>query len=138
MKISRQSFIKLVAKMLPSYISFSVREYIACQFALESSFGDSVFAVSMHNYCGMRVPVTRFTTAVNFNDKGKFAKYRSLGDCVSDYLLYLCALRYRFDELQDVSKFRIALDFKGYCPDLGYLEKIDSIYRQYCDLNFKS
>lgn len=138
MTINNQSFVLLVQKMLPRYISADVRGYIACQFALESAFGRSVFAVSMHNYCGMKVPVVRFTYAHNFNESGKFAKYQSLGVCIADYCLYLQALKFNKFDLNSVVAFRSKLDSVGYCRDLGYLEKIDNIYCYYFDPNFKS
>ena len=136
MEINRQSFVLLIQKMLPRYISEDVRGYIASQFALESNFGKSAFASCQNNYCGMKVPAVRITTAFNVDDKGKFAKYVSLGSCVSDYLLYLQALRFNKFELNSVLAFRMKLDLVGYCTDLGYLEKIDSLYRQYVDPTF--
>lgn len=136
MVIARFSFIQLIQKMLPFYISDEVRGYIASQFALESNFGSSGFACCQNNYCGMKVPSIRLTTAVNFSDKGRFAKYSSLSSCIADYLLYLQALKFNKFELNSVLAFRRKLDLVGYCPDLGYLDKIDSIYCRYVDSTF--
>lgn len=136
MQINRQSFVLLIQKMLPRYISEEVRGYIGSLFALESNFGKSAFASCQNNFCGMKVPSIRLTTAFNIDEKGKFAKYISLGSCITDYLLYLQALKFNKFELQSVVAFRKKLDLVGYCPDLGYLEKIDSLYRQYVDPTF--
>lgn len=136
MILSRESFVNLIFMMLPRSISQEVRCYIASQFALESDFGRSSFASFFNNYCGMKVPSIRLTTASNFDKKGTFAKFDSLGSCITDYLLYLQALKFNKFELNSVVAFRLKLDLVGYCPDLGYLDKIDSIYRQYFDSTF--
>lgn len=136
--LSKEGFLHYISSMLPCSICSEVRHYIACQFALESNFGCSGFACCSHNLCGMRVPSVRLTYCLNHDDKGNFAKYLNEFQCISDYVLYLQALKYGKFELNSVVGFRKKLGLVGYCPDLGYLDRIDSIYRQYFDPNFNS
>lgn len=134
--LSKDGFLMLVSNSLPRIISSEVRHYIACQFALESNFGTSPSSCFSHNLCGMRVPAIRLTYCLNYDDKGQFAKYLNESQCISDYVIYLQALKFNRFELSLIPAFRRKLDLVGYCPDLGYLDRIDSIYIQYFDPNF--
>lgn len=124
-------FLNGIISMLPDCISLSVKRYIACQFALESGFGKSASACRNNNFCGMKVPSTRITLALNFDEKGKFAVFGGIYSCLCDYLLWLQYNRFTRKELSDVQLFEHHLDIAGYCPDLGYFDKIKTLYSQY-------
>lgn len=110
------------------HFSFEVRLWIACQFALESNFGTSPLAADNENYCGMKSPVRR----INFCDSTskEFASYSSLVACVVDYLLWLAWNHFTVLDCKDVNKFKLRMVASVYCPENGYIEKIDSIYLQ--------
>ena len=127
------SFLNLVVSLLPDFFGLDVRHWIASQFALESNFGTSGFACCNNNFCGMKVPALRITLAVNSSDVGEFAQYGGITSCVHDYLLWLQAQKFYRRELSNLDLFRKHIDISGYCPDLGYMDKINSIYYQYYD-----
>lgn len=130
-KSEKIDFLNLVIALLPDCIALDVKRFIASQFALESAFGTSGFACCNKNYCGMKVPSLRLTFALNFTDVGKFAEFSSFTFCIHDYLLWLQSNRFSRQELNDVSLFSKHLDYSGYCPEPGYLDRIYSIFNQY-------
>lgn len=132
-KTEKLNFLTKVVQYLSRYtnISQEVRKVIACQFALECNFGNSIQVVEKNNYCGMHVPTSRPTLALN---AGKFilypfAAYSNLSTCIEDYILCISFQRPCRKDLEDVNSF---LEFiKFYCPDKYYSERIRSIYNQY-------
>lgn len=127
----KKSFLEKVSCLMPNHFSNDVIHYIACQFALESNFGTSAFACCNHNYCGMKVPGSRITVCYNVTESGKFAVYSCLRDCVTDYLLWLQYNKFTRSEFKDLELFKKHLLYSNYCNDVGYYDKIDTIYNQY-------
>lgn len=124
------AFIRRVAHSLClSNLSSDVSHYIACQFALESNFGDSSLSRTRQNYCGMKHPIVRPTLSYGaYND---FACYMSFDDCVFDYLLWLAYKRPPKGTLNCFDAFRSWLSLSGYCPEPTYISRIDAIYSDY-------
>lgn len=120
--------------ILQHFFSRDVCVYIACQFALESNFGDSDLAIKHFNYCGMKVPHRRANKSID--NTHTFARYSSFNDCVVDYILWVFYNRPYQPALEHVGSFRLFLRDSGYCPEKDYLSKIDNIYNQF--INFKS
>lgn len=130
-ELDKISFLNQVIALLPDFISLDVRHWIASQFALESNFGTSGFALCNNNYCGMKVPALRLTLALNYQEVGKFALYSGITSCVHDYLLWLQSQKFFRRELDNLDLFRKHIDISGYCPDLGYMDNINQIYQHY-------
>lgn len=111
-EVDKISFLNQVIALLPDFISLDVRHWIACQFALESNFGTSGFALCNNNYCGMKVPAYRLTLALNYQEVGKFALFSGITSCVHDYLLWLQAQKFyrreldNLDLLENISTFQ--------------------------------
>ena len=89
MEQKKQTFIFSICDSLRKYnLTNEVKIFIACQFALESNFGTSQLARNRNNFCGMKTPLVRISSA---NNAGKpleaYASYSSLNDCVDDYML---------------------------------------------------
>lgn len=129
----QRGFIQMVANALRRYSSLSsnVRLYIGCQFALESDYGRSRIACRNLNYCGMKVPLMRISTAVNkgCNESvGDFAKFNSIADCILDYILLLQYNKITLQAQRDLKEFRDFLIRIKYCPEPTYIERINSIY----------
>ncbi len=114
------------------HCSVDVAFFIACQFALESSFGTSAIAKENFNLCGMRVPAIRPTTCIGVNRA--HAKYADYLHCCIDYCLWLSYNAFSQKILSDVDKFRDKLFTSGYCPETGYSGRIMSIYNQFYSL----
>lgn len=125
------SFLNQVISLLPECIGHDVRRFIACQFALESDFGSSAFALCNNNFCGMKVPALRITLALNNEAKNEFAWFSGITSCVHDYLLWLQSNKFSRTELNNLDTFRSHLGFSDYCPESDYLDKINTIYSQY-------
>lgn len=109
--------------------SIDVTNFIACQFALESNFGNSRLAIHYNNHCGMKAPFTRPTT--NY-ESDSFAHFKDVESCVIDYCYWLCYNRVTQYQLQNLDLFISRLDELGYCPDDDYISKIEDIYIQFC------
>lgn len=111
-------------------LPFEIKKFIACQFALEHDFGS---LVEDNNHSGMKVPLVRFSVALNAgNGNDRWASYRSLQDCVDDYMLalqYHRPLRSDYSSVENFSKF-----IKFYCPDRNYISNIMAIYNQFVKL----
>ena len=109
-------------------MSDEVRYWVACQFALESNFGNSRIAKTRNNYCGMKVPVCR----VSLNDAATgFASFSSLDDCVLDYCYWLAWNKFQSDQLWNLSLFILRIRACNYCPDLYYTDKITQLFTQF-------
>lgn len=129
-------FVMSIANSLRRYLSFSsdVRLFIGCQFALESDYGRSRLVARNTNYCGMKVPIIRVSTAVNkglLDSYGGFARYNSLADCVLDYVLLLQYNKIPLSAQINLDKFKSFLRDSNYCPELDYIERIEAIYKQF-------
>lgn len=132
----KNGFVMSVANALRRYNSLSsdVRLFIACQFALESDYGRSRIAARNTNYCGMKVPALRLSTAINkgvVDSVGDFAKYNSFADCVLDYVLWLQYNKIPSSAQTDLEAFERFLHDSKYCPALDYLSRIEAIYKQF-------
>lgn len=106
-----------------------VRNFIACQFALESNFGCSALARRRYNFCGMKLPKSRLFYGYECSDS--FAKYNSLNDCVKDYVSWVLYNRPSRGVVSSVDCYSNWLESKGYCPEKDYVDKIRVIYNQY-------
>lgn len=106
-----------------------VRKFIACQFALESDFGESAIARENYNYCGMKLPSSRPTSAVGMW-RGH-AVYNNIHRCIDDYFYWLLYNRFTQLELNDLFAFKSHLAKSGYCPSSDYVERIDNLFKQY-------
>lgn len=103
-----------------------VLDFIACQFALESNFGTSRLASINHNYCGMKIPSRRVT--YRDGQDGVFSTYACLDDCVKDYVSWLLYNRPNQMQLTYLDSFMIFLRDSGYCPETGYVDRINKVY----------
>lgn len=110
--------------------SSEVLDFIACQFALESNFGTSSLALTQHNFCGMKIPYKRCFFGYRISNDSEFAAYDSLDSCVIDYVAWLFYQRPSTNQLLYLSNFKVFLLNSGYCPELGYLDRIFNIYNQ--------
>ena len=133
MKHSDYLFISGVASFIHTYSQFplEVCSWIGCQFALESSYGTSRLAIDNNNYCGMRNPLVRISSALHAGDPNfSWALYDDLESCCVDYLLCVQYHRPISDVYDTVCHFsRFIAQF--YCPDKDYIDKINSIYFQF-------
>lgn len=127
--MNKDKFISNMLILLSEYsVSFEVRRFIACQFALESNFGTSAIADENANYCGMRVPFVRPTTCIGVNRA--HAKYLSISECIVDYFLWLAYNKFKQTELNDLDLFKAHLVSAHYCPSDNYISSIERIYNQ--------
>lgn len=132
-------FIHRVLKSIYHYcpeIDENVALFIAAQFALESEFGRSSIAKDNCNYCGMKIPSSRFTSTVkmSYNLHPSFMSYANLDECVLDYF-YRCAwFQFSFNHFQNVDDFKRVLRNSGYCPEKDYISRIEKIYNQFINL----
>lgn len=110
-------------------MSDEVRKFIACQFALESDFGESCIAVENFNLCGMKCPTVRPTTSVGMW-RGH-AVYNNFYRCFDDYFYWLVFNHFTQKELHDLDAFKVHLAKSGYCAASDYVERIDNLYKQY-------
>ena len=90
MEENKKFFIIRIANQIGLFYNAcqDVRFFIACQFALESDFGNSSLAKNEFNYCGMKKAYFRPSLRQLDNLKG-FAHYDSLQHCIIDYCLWL-------------------------------------------------
>lgn len=133
MNKSNFNFIERVAFLVSRYSQFpdDVCFWIGCQFALESSFGESSLAKSNKNYCGMKNPIVRISCAKHAGDCNyHWAQYFSLVSCVVDYLLCLQYHRPVSVDYDTISRFSSFVR-KFYCPEKDYIDKINTIYSQF-------
>lgn len=132
MKNSKVEFLAKVADyLIDSYcfISTEVARFIACQFALESNFGNSQIAKENCNYCGMKLPLKRLTFARGENLG--HAVFGSFYDCIDDYVLWLTFSKFSVARLNDIELFKLKLESSSYCPSSLYVVKIQSIYNKF-------
>lgn len=113
-------------------ITKEVAIFIACQFALESDFGNSRFARENQNFCGMKSPINRIST--NLNPQRSFASYSCFEDCCLDYCLWLSFNRCTVGKLAYLDYFKVFLREKNYCPEKDYIDRIQKIFDSFnCD-----
>ncbi|MBQ3943310.1 MAG: glucosaminidase domain-containing protein [Elusimicrobia bacterium] len=137
MEQKKQTFIFSICDSLRKYnLTNEVKIFIACQFALESNFGTSQLARNRNNFCGMKTPLVRISSA---NNAGKpleaYASYSSLNDCVDDYMLciqYHRPMSTQYDTIKHYTEFIR----KFYCPEKDYIERIEKIVKDF--LNIKN
>lgn len=133
MNNSNYSFIVNVSSIFKSLTQFpqEVCDFIACQFSLESYFGESDLACVNNNFCGMRNPLVRISSALHAGDCNfHWAQYVSLQTCVIDYLLCLQYHRPSSIDYDSVAHFSRFIS-KFYCPERDYIDKINLIYQQF-------
>lgn len=124
---------KVCSKLACFNFDYEVRLFIACQFALESFYGLSSLAVKSHNYCGMKTPLVRISTADNagvVSPKDTFARYAGLDWCVCDFVLCLQYHKPLSDIRSSVQSYQNFIK-SWYCPEKDYLFKINLIYNQF-------
>lgn len=133
MTTAQYSFIVNVSTTITKYFPCLSRvgDWIGCQFALESNFGISNLAKDNNNYCGMRNPLVRISSARHVGDPlYNWAIYDNLNDCIIDYILciqYHKPLSVDYDTIEHFSRFIM----KFYCPERDYIDKINKIYSQF-------
>lgn len=103
--------------------------FIACQFALESSFGTSRLAKECHNHCGMKAPLVRPSTALNRGVSVVFADYPNKYFCIVDYFLCLSYHQPLAKQLENLDLFKHFIKF--YCPEKDYVNKIINLFNQF-------
>lgn len=131
MEETKQIFIKTWSTYLRTYcrtISPDVAEYIACQFALESNFGNSKLAKEQNNITGMRRPLVRPTCSLD--TQTHFATYQNQSFGVLDFLLCLSFHKLQAYNLDTIKHYKAATE-KWYCPERDYHTKIQFIYSQF-------
>ena len=129
-------------EMLPLFswvrCSADVRDFIICQFALESNFGKSRLAHDCNNYCGMRYPRVRISSICELDDRSGFAKYPDIYHCIADYFLCLQYHRPISSDWENLNHFKSFIK-KFYCPEKDYLERITNLFNHLKSLqNVKS
>lgn len=128
MKDSQFNFILNISAILQRFGFLSpVADWIGCQFALESSFGNSRIAKVKNNYCGMKVPHLR--PSLNQNLGSGFATYDSLEDCCTDYVLLLSYNHFTYTQLSNLDCFLARFKTIHYCDEESYLDAINNIYK---------
>lgn len=126
-------FITTVSAYVKAMTQFpqEVADFIGCQFALESSYGESSLAHSNNNYCGMRNPLVRISCALHAgNGQYHWAQYVDLFACVMDYLLCLQYHLPTSDNYDNINRFSNFIK-KFYCPEKDYIDRINKIYQQF-------
>lgn len=103
--------------------------FIACQFALESNFGNSNLANRYCNFCGMKIPKLRPTFAIYDGDG--FAEFDDLDSCVLDYVIWLSWNHFTQSDLDDLKFFKERLIKSHYCDDADYISSIERLFNQY-------
>lgn len=129
-------FIKKVSDIVARYSQFpnNLCDLIGCQFALESSYGESPLAHSNHNYCGMKNPLVRISSALHAGDALYYwAQYDDLATCIVDYLLCLQYHRPMSTNYDTIPHFAAFIS-KFYCPEKDYIDKINLIYQHFKSL----
>lgn len=121
------------SSLLTHYFSRPICEFIACQFALESDFGLSRLADINNNITGMKVPFKRPFYGCK-SDNG-FACYSDWFECIKDYIVWFFYSHPHANCVYDLEAFKIHLHNSGYCPEKGYIDKIQFIYSQFKSLN---
>lgn len=127
------SFIAEVSLIITNYCPClrHLSVWIGCQFALESNYGNSNLAKVNNNYCGMKNPLVRISTALHAGDPlFHWAVYDNLDDCITDYVLciqYHKPISVDYDTIDHYSRFIS----KFYCPEVDYIDKINKIYSQF-------
>lgn len=133
MNKSNYDFIIKVSDRVSHFSQFpeEVCYWIACQFGLESSFGESSLAHANSNFCGMRNPLVRISSAFHAGDGNyQWAQYTDLDSCVVDYLLCLQYHRPLSTDYDSVTHFSRFISM-FYCPERSYIDKINLIYQQF-------
>lgn len=125
-------FINQIRCLIPFEASSDVLDFVACQFALESSFGRSHLAVKYLNYCGMKRVSKRISSQISFDSGGyDFGHYHSLYECIIDYSLWLAFNKATNSILFDLDKFKSFLIKYKYCPDVDYIPRITNLLNSY-------
>lgn len=128
-KQEKIDFIDLVESHLKVFcpqMMTEVRFWVACQFALESNFGNSRLAKVKHNYCGMKIPKSRLT--LNLCSVGEFAEFESLEACVLDYVFWLSWNHFNYQHLFNLDFYTRHLIACKYCPDADYIDRVYTLY----------
>lgn len=125
--LQKYDYITLVIIRLPSLMNTYLKELIACQFALESNFGNSNLAQLKNNHSGMKLAKLRLSTRNPESIDDVFARYDSMKDCIVDYVLWLQYQGFRQDSTVESWKALM----KIYCPEPDYLTRIDRILDNY-------
>lgn len=127
------NFIQNVSSILQEHFRLKeeVADFIGCQFALESSYGESSLVKTHSNYCGMKTPLVRVSVALNYRDLfDKWARYSSLLNCIYDFMFCLAyhkPLTSTFETIKHYSDFIR----NWYCPENSYIPKINQIYQSF-------
>lgn len=117
------------------FVNKDVAIWIACQFALESSYGTSVIAVENNNISGMKQPLVRLSTCV-----GEFyghAVYTSWMSCIYDYFLWCQYYEFTQDIFNDIKRFKTKLSKCSYCPSSDYVNSVSRVYDSYKSYSYE-
>lgn len=113
-------------------VSDAVAQFIVCQFALESNFGQSDIFRENNNICGMKLPKYRITCAQTAN-RGH-ATYLNVEDSIWDYFIWLCYYGFSRRHLENYELFISHFRKTPYCPQFDYIERIVSLKTQFYGL----
>lgn len=122
-------FIDKVVDALSRYcpqMMVDVKYFVACQFALESNFGQSRLAMTKFNFCGMSRPNCRLS--LNIALTGNFAEFLSFDDCIIDYCYWLSYNKFNYMMLFNLDLFTRHLIASKYCPESDYIDRIYSLF----------
>lgn len=127
------NFIQNVSSLFQEHfrVQENVADFIACQFALESAYGESPLANTHKNFCGMKTPLVRVSVALNYRDPvDKWARYDSLLMCVYDFMFCLAYHKPVSCTFESIGYY-IAFIKGWYCPEKSYIPKINQIYHSF-------
>lgn len=130
--MNKNEFIQDVAILAENIFlcSQEVANYIASQIALESNFGQSRLSKLYNNETGMKFPKVRPTTAIYETEK-QFAAYNKKADSILDLFIWCIWNKIKKEELHKIELYKTFIQKHGYCTDLDYTTRIDTIYNQY-------
>lgn len=132
-KQQKIQFLLYVRNRICQVASTEVATFIACQFALESNFGQSLLATRHNNLCGMKHPTYRVSLSISRSTAG-YACYLNHDDCITDYMIWLAYNHIGKYDLSHLDLFKKTLVAKGYCPDKDYISRIENLYSTYYQL----
>lgn len=117
-------------------IDISVATFIACQSALETSYGCSHICKANLNFFGMKYPMKRLTSALL--ELNGHAAYPDRFCSIVDYFLYLQYNSFSVRCMDDLITFIDKLSKTKYNPDMdSYISTIKDVYiAYYCSLDF--
>lgn len=113
-----------------TYVNPDIALFIACQCAMESSYGKSVVALENYNIIGMKLPKNRLTCAIG--EKHGHACYSNVYCSVMDFFYWLQWHGFNQRDLKkSLETYLKRFSVLGYCPSDNYINSIQSIYQSF-------